>query len=283
MIRSFIGRALAVGILLLSASAGWAQVGVGRPITSTPTVPGFQFTPGNPTGFSNPYTNGTFFPADQFRGGFFPGNPFLGTQNFNNTPFPGMRNFNAMQNPFGNHNSREAFAAFLPFLYYGLLSNGGVAGYGGYGGYGGYPQVISSFAGSNQPWQPTPNSYYYYRPDIAYTAMLNTVGNPPGPGVSPMAVPPQTSGEATLILRLPEGAELSVNGKNEKATGAEQKFTSQVLQPGQTHTFHIKAAWYDNGVDRALDRTITLGAGESKSLMILPGLSKVEPPRNTQP
>jgi uncharacterized protein (TIGR03000 family) len=246
--RSSFVKALALGIgFVLSSQYGWAQ----RPVTSTPPTPAFQFPPGSAFGFSNNFQNSQFFPAQQFRGGMF-------------TPMNRTANGTGVVSPFG------AFGfPFNPFYY-------------GAGGYGyGYPPVVSSVAGTvNEGWVPTgPNWYLAYRPDIAYTAMLNTVGNPPGPGVSPMDTPAQTSGTGTAILRVPEGAEVSVDGKADtESTGGERRLVSPVLKPGQTHTFHVKITWYDDGIDRTRERDITVGPGDSKSLMILPGVAKVEPP-----
>lgn len=262
---------LALGAaLVLSSGSAWGQHTTGQPITSTPTVPAFQFPAGNPTGFSSNFQNQQFFPAQQFRSGFFtssgqpsntsPGQPSNGFGASNN----GM-NFAGTSNPFGPFGF-----PFTPFYYNAAL----------YGSGAGYYPVVSSVGGTtNAGWVPTgPNWYTAYRPDIAYTAMLNTIGNPSGSGVSPMAVPSETSGTGSVIIRLPEGAELSVNGQTDKQTGSERRLHSPVLNPGQTHTFHLKLSWYDDGVDRVMARDITVGPGDSKSLMILPGSAKVDPP-----
>jgi uncharacterized protein (TIGR03000 family) len=290
----FFSRALAVGgVLLLSTSHGWAQVNIGRPVTSTPAAPAFQYPAGNSMGFYNSFTNQAIFPTPQFTGGFFSpnsSNPAYYNGMFNHPYGYGNYSSGTQGNPDSSANPADT-RRFTPD-YTGTPNPYGAFGYpntpfywgAGMGlGMSGYNQVISSYAGSNQPWQPTPSSYYYYRPDIAYTAMLNTMGNPPGQGSSALAMPPQTSGAASLIIRAPEGTELTVDGKSEKLTGGEHKLVSPVLKPGQAHTFHIKAAWYDDN-ERTLEQHITLGAGESKSLTLLPGVTKVEAPRGgTQP
>jgi hypothetical protein len=114
----------------------------------------------------------------------------------------------------------------LPFLYAASLFSAGAYG-GGFGAYGGNSPVVSSVAGtSNAGWVPTSPSWYNtYRADIAYTAMLNTVGNPPGPGISPMGTSSQVSGKGSVLLHYPAGAQLSVNGTNEKETTGEHQLS----------------------------------------------------------
>jgi uncharacterized protein (TIGR03000 family) len=266
--NSFFTKALAGGaLLLLSSSYGWAQANRSNSPSPTPAQPtgnqggGSYFQPGSQFGggYYTPGSQGGYYkPGSQLGGGYF-----SGTQNSN-----GMQNnSNGMQNnPNGMQNSNRG--ENHPYGY-------------------GNPYM-------NNPYGFNPYAYGFYPPFLGmYGAIgggnsggsnmqaMQTSGNQSGSGTPSMAIPGQISGPAVLTVRVPEGAEFTVDGKSDSQTGMERRLISPVLQPGQSYTFHIKAAWYDDG-DRKLEKSITVGPGENKSFMILPGQTKVEAPHGTE-
>jgi uncharacterized protein (TIGR03000 family) len=95
-------------------------------------------------------------------------------------------------------------------------------------------------------------------------------GPPPGPlppgigGVPPL---PAADTEVTLIVRVPDGATVWVNGAKTNQTGVRREFVSTGLTPGRTYTFLVRAQWADGrGIVTDRDRVVTVQAGERRAI-----------------
>jgi uncharacterized protein (TIGR03000 family) len=68
--------------------------------------------------------------------------------------------------------------------------------------------------------------------------------------------------KALLVVRLPAGATLTVEGAATKQTGAERTFMSPRLESGKTYTYELKATWDDNGKTKTVTRQAKVSAGQ---------------------
>jgi len=128
-------------------------------------------------------------------------------------------------------------------------------GYGGYG-YGGWG---SGAWGGDMGWWPYAaygSIYPYwgaYGPDNGY-------GYPPGgpPPNYQALYPPSTTADGTVLLdvRVPDNADVWVDGHKTKATGTDRQFTSPTLRGGRTYLYDVRARWKDG--DSTVDQTRTV-------------------------
>jgi uncharacterized protein (TIGR03000 family) len=76
-----------------------------------------------------------------------------------------------------------------------------------------------------------------------------------------------TSHIAHLRIRSPaRETELWLNGVRTKQTGAEQRYQTPPITPGETYCYDIKARWTENGNPFEVTRTISLKAAETISV-----------------
>ena len=119
-------------------------------------------------------------------------------------------------------------------------------GYGQYGygspyASGGYGIDPSSYAGI----QPSGQRSFYYTPGQA------------GPSQAS-----QNPNVATLEVRVPDGAEIWIEGDKTSMTGTMRRFTSPALEPGKSYTYDVKAKWTDSsGKEVERTRTVKVAAG----------------------
>jgi uncharacterized protein (TIGR03000 family) len=86
---------------------------------------------------------------------------------------------------------------------------------------------------------------------------------------------PESTTKARLILNVPENAEVSINGEKANLTGTRRVFESPDLTPGQQQNYDIRVVWKENGKTVDESRTLSLSAGESKSLTYIAAPSEV--------
>jgi uncharacterized protein (TIGR03000 family) len=78
------------------------------------------------------------------------------------------------------------------------------------------------------------------------------------------------AGAASLTVRLPANARLSMNDQPTTPTGPERQFvTPGGLEPGKTYYLTLKAQWEENGQTVTRDRTVEVKAGETVSVDFL--------------
>jgi uncharacterized protein (TIGR03000 family) len=183
---------------------------------------------------------------------------------------------------------------FLPFaaLYYpGLYGYGGYGSgyyspsYGGYypyGDYNGYAAGYYSPAYNNGSYAFPDSSIYGagplqmpYAPGAlmpnadAFVPPTNLL--PSSPEGSVEITPSVSSAEApvTIQVRLPEDAEMWVDGKKMAEKGSSRRFQSPPLAPGQDYVYELRVRWKEDGRTMDYTRNITVRAGDKLNLNLL--------------
>jgi uncharacterized protein (TIGR03000 family) len=77
---------------------------------------------------------------------------------------------------------------------------------------------------------------------------------------------------ATVVVRLPAGARLTIDGRPTRATGATRRFVSPPLQPGKTYTYRLRAEMGLEGRTVSATQTVTVQAGRRSQVQF--GLSE---------
>jgi uncharacterized protein (TIGR03000 family) len=86
--------------------------------------------------------------------------------------------------------------------------------------------------------------------------------------------PAQQAQPATLTVRLPADARLTVEGQVTKQTGAERRFISPPLEPGQKFSYTLAAFWEPNNYTKiARTRKVSVQAGKETEV----DLTKADP------
>jgi uncharacterized protein (TIGR03000 family) len=98
-------------------------------------------------------------------------------------------------------------------------------------------------------------------------------GTPPPPPVPGVGNPPPTnpgtvraSAPATIVVTLPEGARLTVDGTATKSTAAVRTFATPALESGKTFYYTMTAQIERDGQALSTTETITVRAGETTRL-----------------
>jgi uncharacterized protein (TIGR03000 family) len=117
------------------------------------------------------------------------------------------------------------------------------------------PSAGSGPAGTNRP--PVPAPVVVYVPVYA-----------PAPGPTPGPAP------ATLVVRLPADARLTVDGEPTRATGAVRRFASPPLAAGQRYHYELRAEVVRAGRTRSVRQRVVVQPGrESEVQLDLEGVS----------
>lgn len=91
---------------------------------------------------------------------------------------------------------------------------------------------------------------------------------PPQNFADPAPLPNDHPLTARLTLRIPVGAELTINGKKIDA-GPNRAFESPELRPDELFVFDVQVAWIENGKRVEEKRELTMHAGDHQSLQYL--------------
>lgn len=81
-------------------------------------------------------------------------------------------------------------------------------------------------------------------------------------GQGPPTAPPAKADKATMIIKVPPDAVLSIGGHPTRQAGPERLFESPLLPPGQSFTYTLTAAWSDSGKPRTESRQVIVKAGD---------------------
>ncbi len=98
-------------------------------------------------------------------------------------------------------------------------------------------------------------------PPRARAAWLLAVALLAGHGGPAGAQPPERA-PATLIVTVPAGASLTIEGEATRQTGAERRYVSPPLVAGKTYVYSLTATWDDGGVTRKMERQVEVKAGK---------------------
>jgi len=144
--------------------------------------------------------------------------------------------------------------------------HGGYGGYGGYGGHGGYyggyggyyPGIGFSigFPGYYNYGSGYRGSSYYYDPGTTVYTDPSVVPStsyysptvPSTPAGASLAPPPTAADHPDSInmeVRLPENADLWIEGQKMSQTGALRHFYSEPVNPNEKYHYEIRARWTD--------------------------------------
>jgi uncharacterized protein (TIGR03000 family) len=141
---------------------------------------------------------------------------------------------------------------YFPY-YYGGFGRGLWGGYGGYPGYYGY---------GSYPY----SSYRDYAPDYGYAQTA------PQQSIDPNA--------ALIGVRVPEHAEIWIDGSKTSQTGSMREFVTPPLDPGQKFNYDVKARWTENGQEVVRERQVSFHAGDRLMVnMMAPQQKSNEPAR----
>jgi uncharacterized protein (TIGR03000 family) len=73
----------------------------------------------------------------------------------------------------------------------------------------------------------------------------------------------QTTGQATIIVRLPPDATLVVGSTQTQQRGSERRFVTPDLVPGYTYSYAMEATWRERGKEVRESRTATFRPGQT--------------------
>jgi uncharacterized protein (TIGR03000 family) len=180
-----------------------------------------------------------------FGPGTRPGTPSLAA--------PNTSNF--VQRPF-NPRFRTGFAAFGP----GLATYNPLFG----GGYFAYPYAYPYFG------------YAEYAVPVPVPVLVPVPVPVPVPVVPPAPIQNTVvlgdEYPAVLTLEFPAAATVWVGGEKQPGDPTtEHVLTSQVLKPGQTHTFDVKAQWKVDDKAYQYERKVTLKPGDRTRSLVMAG------------
>jgi uncharacterized protein (TIGR03000 family) len=116
-----------------------------------------------------------------------------------------------------------------------------------------YSPVAYPFAPVAYPWYPT----------AAVAA----------PGILPTMTPLSYTGESaapsgltSITLRVPENAEVWIQGKKTEEKGMERRFTLPSLDPGTIYDYDIRVAWTENGQKKSDTAHLNVRVGDQQSV-----------------
>jgi uncharacterized protein (TIGR03000 family) len=93
------------------------------------------------------------------------------------------------------------------------------------------------------------------------------------------------AGRATLTVRLPAAASLTIDGTATRQTGPVRTFLTPTLDAGKTFLYTLVARWDDNGTQRLVTKKATVRAGEETEVDLTkePVAAKDEPKAKEEP
>lgn len=89
---------------------------------------------------------------------------------------------------------------------------------------------------------------------------------PPAPPAAHEPPPTAVQPVAVLEVRVPDQAEVWIEGQPTKQTGPARTFVSPPLKPGDAYGYEIKARWKERGRDMEQTQSVTVQAGTRVSL-----------------
>lgn len=162
---------------------------------------------------------------------------------------------------------------------------GGCGGWGGcYGGCGGWGGGYGGWAGGWGGWGAGGLGYVYAPVAATYaapTALAYNTIPAVSPGVTTRSMYPNTSADnrATIIVHVPENAQLIVDGRPTSSTSATRRFYSPPLEPGKSYHYNFEARMERDGKTVKAQRSVDVTANDRREVTItMPDLNS--PPDN---
>ena len=134
------------------------------------------------------------------------------------------------------------------------------------------PNLATPFAPVAYPWF----NPWYGQPTVA-APMVAAPGVLPRDTVSPLSYTGATdvsaSSSTSITLRVPEDAEVWIQGKKMDEKGTERRFNLASLDPGSTHDYDIRVTWTDNGQKKSDTTRLNVRAGDQQSITYIAALA----------
>jgi uncharacterized protein (TIGR03000 family) len=131
--------------------------------------------------------------------------------------------------------------------------------WGGYPYYGGYYPYYDSYSyDSGYNYNSTPDNSYstpaYPSTSLSEVNTTTTQTWPAQPAIDDNAV--------FIGIRVPENAEIWIDGAKTARTGTYRQYVTPPLESGPKYTYDIRARWTENGKEVVRDRKLTFFAGD---------------------
>ena len=145
------------------------------------------------------------------------------------------------------------------------------------------PAVATPYAPVAYPWF----NPWYAQPTVAAPVMA-TPGILPQNTVSPLSYTGATdtaSSATSITLRVPEDAEVWIQGKKMDEKGSERRFNLPSLDSRVTYDYDVRVEWMENGKKKSDSTRLNIHAGDQQSINYIAAMatSKVgaaQPARN---
>ncbi len=134
------------------------------------------------------------------------------------------------------------------------------------------PNLATPFAPVAYPWF----NPWYGQPTVA-APMVAAPGVFPRDTVSPLsytgATDASASSSTSITLRVPENAEVWIQGKKMDEKGTERRFNLPSLDTGATYDYDIRVTWTDNGQKKSDTTRLNVRAGDQQSISYIAALA----------
>jgi uncharacterized protein (TIGR03000 family) len=78
-----------------------------------------------------------------------------------------------------------------------------------------------------------------------------------------------SSSSASLDIRVPEGADVRIDGRPLEQSGVQRRYVTPALPPNQSVRHRINATWTENGRNISASRDVIVQAGDRQSILFL--------------
>lgn len=135
------------------------------------------------------------------------------------------------------------------------------------------PALATPYAPVAYPWF----NPWYGQPTVA-APVMSTAGILPQNTVSPLsytgtADPLAASSASSITLRVPENAEVWIQGKKMDEKGTERRFNLPSLDPQVAYDYDIRVEWNENGNKKSDSTRMSIRAGDQKSISYIAALA----------
>ncbi len=166
-----------------------------------------------------------------------------------------------------------------PPSYFGYHLDEYAAGY--YGG-GRYREYYAYGRGVGLADYPGPLAWPGVPPDYRGPRKRTFVDQAPPLPIELLPVPPTGRTCVSLLVQVPAGAEIWLDGVKTNQTGTDRRFESPALQPGSVYTYEVRARWTEQGRNQEQSQIVLVHAGEQVRVQF-PAVLQPKAPAALQP